>query len=217
MKLLSINVSLPRTVSHNGNSVMTGIFKQAVAGPVALHQENLEGDGQADLRVHGGTHKAVYVYPYEHYAYWQEQLQRSDFAYGQFGENLTVSGLLEDDVHIGDSLRIGDAELQVTQPRTPCFKLGIKMGLPDFPKTFMASGRMGFYLSVLKTGTLEAGQAISWIERDPAAISVTQAWRLFYLERDNIDGIRALLAVKALAPSWRESFEKRLQAMGALG
>ena len=215
MKVLSVNVGRPRSVAYNDTTVMTGIFKQAVEGPVVLHTDHLEGDGQADLRVHGGSHKAVYLYPHEHYAYWQQQLGREAFAYGQFGENLTVSGMLEAGVHIGDRYAIGDTVLQVTQPRTPCFKLGIRMGLAAFPKTFMASGRVGFYVRVLQTGSLQAGQAISCLGRDPAAISVEQAWRLFHLERDNRAGIQALLAVEALSPSWREAFEKRLRLLAA--
>ena len=179
MKLISVNVSKPKEIAARGRSVTTGIFKEPVAGRVRLGRLNLEGDGQADLRVHGGPDKAVYAYPFEHYDYWERELGRSDLAYGQFGENLTVEGMLEDVVHIGDVFKVGSALLQITQPRSPCYKLGIRMGSSGFPKRFMASGRPGFYLRVLEEGDMGAGDPIELARADPERLSVLEASRLF--------------------------------------
>ncbi len=210
MKLLSVNVSLPKLVVHDGGMVLTAIFKEPVAGRVRLSRLNLEGDRQADLRVHGGEHKAVYAYPFEHYDHWQRELGREDFGFGQFGENLTVQGLLENAVHVGDVFRVGSALVQVSQPRTPCFKLGIKIGSQRFLKPFLISGRVGFYLRVLEEGEVRAGDAIEEVRRDPARLSVREVSRLMYLDRRDLDGARHAARVEALAPSWRSSFEERL-------
>jgi MOSC domain-containing protein YiiM len=157
--LLSVNVGQIRLVPYRGKQVRTGIYKEPVAGPVMVHTLNLEGDRQADLRVHGGVDKAVYLYPAEHYEAWQTELDRL-LAFGHFGENLTISGILEDRVRIGDRLRIGGALLEVTEPRVPCFKLGIKMSDQRFLRRFLDSGRSGFYCCVLEEGLIEAGQSI---------------------------------------------------------
>ncbi len=210
MTLISINVGLPREITHGGQTVTTGIFKLPVAGPVWLGRQNLEGDGQADLRVHGGADKAVYVYPFEHYAFWAGELGRHDFSHGQFGENFTTRGLLEDEVSIGDVFRIGGARVQVTQPRSPCFKLGIRMGDENFPGRFATANRTGFYLRVLEEGVVKAGDAIALIEQPRGSISVRDAFRL----RHGAGGTRAeyerAARVPALTPSWRAAFEKRL-------
>jgi MOSC domain-containing protein YiiM len=161
MKVISVNVGWPRIVEYMGEPLATGIYKSPVAGRVAVGQLNLEGDAQADLRVHGGPVKSVYVYPSEHYAYWRDQLPDADLPLGVFGENLTTEGILETDVRAGDRLQIGTAEFAVTVPRYPCFKLGIRFGRKDILRRFMQSGRSGFYLTVLKTGHLTAGDAIS--------------------------------------------------------
>ncbi len=150
MKLLSINVGRPRPVPYRDGVVSTGIYKEPVAGRTWLRRLNLDGDGQADLRVHGGEDKAVYAYPFERYAFWSRELRRNDLGYGQFGENLTVEGLLEEQVHIGDVYRIGAALLQVSQPRSPCFKLGVRMGDAAFVARFAAANYTGFYLRVLE-------------------------------------------------------------------
>jgi len=160
MKVLSVNVGLPRIVEYMGEPLATGIFKSPVEGKVAVGQLNLEGDRQADLSVHGGPKKSVYVYPWEHYAYWREELPEADLPIAVFGENLTTEGILESDVRAGDRLRIGTAEFEVTIPRYPCFKLGIRFGRKDILRRFMKSGRSGFYLTVLKTGELTKGDAI---------------------------------------------------------
>ena len=211
MKLLSINVSKPKPIQYGGKTVHTGIFKEPVSGTVMLREKNIEGDGQGDLRVHGGTYKAIYGYPFEHYAYWQQELRRNDLTYGQFGENLTVEGLLEDAVHIGDVFQIGETvRLQITQPRVPCFKLAYKMGLPDFPKEFLESRRVGFYFRVLEEGEITAGDTIARIEVASEPMSVTEIVNLRYFNRDNHEKIAQARKLPALSPSWKRDFTKIL-------
>ena len=169
-----------------------------------LRERNIDGDGQGDLRVHGGTYKAIYGYPIEHYAYWQKALGRDDLAYGQFGENLTLEGLLEDAVHVGDVFQIGTAvKLQITQPRVPCFKLAYKMGLPEFPKQFLESRRVGFYFRVLHEGEIAAGDAITRIEVTSEPMSVTEILSLRYFDTDNHEKIARARKLPALSPSWK--------------
>lgn len=180
MKVLSVQVGRPRDVEWRGEVVNTGIFKTPVEGPVAVHYLNLDGDGQADLSVHGGQDKAVYAYPSEHYVTWQRELPELQFPHGAFGENLTVEGLLEDDVRIGDVLRIGSAEFVVTQPRQPCYKLALRFDRPDMPRRLLRTGRSGFYLRVLKEGALAAGDAIERRlvdESAPTIREVAESWR----------------------------------------
>jgi len=209
MTLISINVGLPREITHRGQAITTGIFKAPVAGTVRLGRLNLAGDGQADLRVHGGADKAVYVYPFEHYAFWAGELGRHDFSHGQFGENFTTTGLLEDGVCIGDVFEIGEARVQVTQPRTPCFKLGIRMAEKDFPARFTAANRTGFYLRVLEEGRVAAGDAIEWVERAAGSMSVREVFRLRHVGGTRAEYERAA-RLPGLASSWRGAFEKRL-------
>ena len=210
MRLISVNVGLPRPVPYQDGIVSTGIYKEPVAGPVWVRRLNLDGDGQADLKVHGGEHKAVYAYPLEHYAFWSRELGRNDLGYGQFGENLTVEGLLEEQVNIGDVYRIGKALLQVSQPRSPCFKLGIRMGDAGFVARFAAANRTGFYLRVLEEGRVAAGDAIVLAERAKDSVSVSGAFCL----RHGAGGTRAeyerAARVSAFSPGWRMAFEKRL-------
>ena len=211
MKLLSINVSKPKPIQYGGKTVQTGIFKEPVSGTVMLREKNIDGDGQGDLRVHGGTYKAIYGYPFEHYAHWQQALQRDDLTYGQFGENLTVEGLLETSVYIGDVFQIGSTvKLQITQPRVPCFKLAYKMGLPEFPKQFLESRRVGFYFRVLEEGEIAAGDAITRIEVASASMSVTEILNLRYFDRDNREKIARARKLPALSPSWKRDFTKIL-------
>jgi len=157
MKLISVNVGLPRVVRSNGDSVTTGIFKEPVAGRVMLRTLNLDGDRQADLSVHGGPSKAVFVYPAEHYDYWQRELPEMELPWGMFGENFTATGLAESELNIGDQFRVGSALVMVTEPRMPCYKLGIRFNRPDILKRFLASGRTGFYFAVLQEGEVEPG------------------------------------------------------------
>ena len=217
MELLSVNVSLPTTVRHARRVVTTGIFKKPVRGSVMLRTLNLDGDGQADLVNHGGVHRAAYVYSAEHYEYWQRELDRDDFTFGQFGENFTVKGMLEDDIHIGDVFRVGHALVEVSQPRPPCFKLGIKMGMAKFPKLFLASGRVGFYLRVLAEGEVRAGDTFELIKADPERITVGEMSHLHFFDQENLEGAKRALRVTALSPGWRSSFEERLIKASATG
>ena len=189
---------------------MTGIFKSPVVGRIAIRNNNLAGDRQADLSVHGGRAKAVYAYPHEHYEFWRAKLRGVDLRPGHFGENLTVEGLLETDVHVGDRLRIGSAELIVTQPRLPCFKLGIRFGRPDMVKRFLKSGRPGFYLSVAVEGGVAAGDPIEILERHPSAISVPELFRMYLTDSIEPDRLREAIAIPALSDSWRDELQKRL-------
>jgi len=214
MKLLSVNVSLPKPVAHGDETVVTGIFKEPVGGPVMLRRLNLEGDGQADPQNHGGEYKAVYAYAIEHYEFWKRELGRDGFPPGQFGENFTVQGMTEDDIHIGDAFRVGSALIQVTQPRSPCYKLAVKMGLPNFPKQFLASGRVGFYLRVLEEGEVGAGDAVERVLVDPERLTVREMLRLLYAERDDRAAIERALRIQALSPRRRAAFQERLRKGG---
>lgn len=210
MQVISVNVGLPREVADGNRLVSTGIFKSPVAGRVAIRPHNLSGDRQADLSVHGGPAKAIYAYPHEHYDYWREQLPGVDFRPGHFGENLTIEGLLEDDVHIGDRLAFGPAVLIVTQPRLPCFKLGIRFDRADMVKRFLASRRTGFYLAVTAESDVAAGDPITVLERHPAAINIPELLRLYLKEEVTPARLRAAIGIPVLSDSWRHEFEKLL-------
>jgi MOSC domain-containing protein YiiM len=211
MQLQSLNLSKPIMVEYKGKPVQTGIFKEPVSGKIWLSQMQLEGDGQADLINHGGADKAVCVYAAEHYAHWENRLERK-LEYGAFGENFTVSGLLEAEVHIGDTFEIGDTVVQITQPRQPCFKLGVKHNLPKLPQLVQDSGYTGYYFRVLKQGHVATGEAFRLVERHPQGITVAEANRLKYNDKADFPGIRKLLGVDALSDGWRRSFEQRLSA-----
>lgn len=172
MTLVSINVGRPREAEWQGETVRTSIFKAPVAGRVRVGRLNIEGDEQSDLEVHGGVDKAVYAYPSEHYAFWREQLPGVALPWGSFGENLTVEGLFEDRVHIGDRFRAGSAEFVVTEPRMPCYKLALRFNRPDMVKRFLKSGRTGFYLAVLQEGEIGAGDAIEPSGQDQDRVSI---------------------------------------------
>ena len=208
-ELISVNVGLPRTVPGKGRPVITGIFKEPVGGSIRLRFLNLEGDGQADLSVHGGPDKAVYAYPSEHYAYWSQKLPDHELPLGMFGENFTIKGLREDSVNIGDRFRIGSAELVVTQPRLPCYKLALKFGRGDMVKRFLASGRTGFYLRVLKEGSLQAGGRIEPIAQDKNDVTVTAITRLYTGEHVDPEMFERALQVEALSASWRRDLLKK--------
>lgn len=217
MRLLSVNVSPPKEISYRSKTVETGIFKEPVAGRVMLRRLNLDGDGQADLVNHGGPHRAAYAYTIENYEHWRRELGRDDFAFGQFGENFTVEGMTEAEIRIGDVFRVGGALVEVSQPRPPCFKLGIKMGLPRFPKIFLASGRVGFYMRVLEEGEVCARDAFELAGRDPVGMSVGEMSRLLFFEPGNLDGAERALRIGALSPGWRDSFEERLAKAAGTG
>lgn len=203
MKIVSVNVGLPRSVSWKGKTVRTGIFKSPVDSRLWMGALNLDGDRQADLRVHGGRSKAVYVYPSEHYGYWRDELPGVELSWGMFGENLTTLGLLEGDVNIGDRFRVGSAEVMVTEPRMPCYKLGLKFGRDDIIKRFLASRRTGFYLAVLVEGEVGAGDPIEAIGRDAHGVTVRDITELYANKRRDGALLRRAVQVEALPESWR--------------
>jgi len=209
MKLISVNVGQPRTIEWQGRLVETSIFKDPVARPVALRALNLDGDRQADLSVHGGAHKAVYVYPSEHYAFWRGDLPGMALPWGMFGENFTSQGLLED-IRIGDRFQVGSAEVIVSEPRVPCYKLGLKFGRADMVKRFLASGRTGFYLMVLKEGLVQAGDSIELLGRAEQAVTVADITRLYASKRPDIAILRQAVQLEALSEPWREFLRGRL-------
>jgi MOSC domain-containing protein YiiM len=224
MKLVSVNTGLPREVMWHGRSVTTGIFKEPVEGRVALRKLNLDGDRQADLTVHGGEYKAVYCYPIAHYGYWRRELPGREVPTAIFGENFTVEAstingsttddLLEDSVHLGDQFSIGSAEVTVTQPRLPCYKLGVRFQADDMVKRFLASGRTGFYFAVTREGEVGAGDEIKPIARDPNGVPVSEITRLYIAKRyadDDVTSVRRALQVAALPESWKGYFRERLQ------
>lgn len=213
MKLLSVNIAQPQEVEINGRPVLTGIYKQPVSRRVRLGKLTLEGDGQADLTVHGGEHQAAYAYPIEHYAHWQAVLGRDTLPHGTFGENFTTRGLLEDEVRVGDVVQIGGAVVQVTMPRLPCFKFAHKVGRPEILKEFLHSGRSGFYLRVLTEGEVGAGDDIAMLERDPVGITIRVALGLQKLQEGDAGQLRQALAIPSLAPLLRTDLEKRLAAL----
>jgi len=210
MRILSINVGLPREIRWRGKTVTTSIFKAPVWGRVRVNRLNVDGDQQSDLSVHGGAEKAVYVYPSEHYAFWREELPGVALTWGAFGENFTTEGLLENAIHIGDRLRIGSAEFSVTQPRMPCFKLGIRFDRADMVKRFLASGRTGFYLSVSREGEVTAGDPVSVTVRDGAAIAVADIVGLYAADGASQELLRRMSELRALPDGWRDYFRKRL-------
>jgi len=220
MKLLSVNVGLPRELTWYGTKVTTGIFKQPVGGRVALRKLNLDGDRQADLTVHGGEHKAVYCYPVVHYEYWRRELPGRDLPMGVFGENFTIDGLLEESVYLGDQFSVGSAEVTVTQPRLPCYKLGIRFQSDDMVKRFFLSHRTGFYLAVTREGEVGAGDGIGVISRDPNGVPVSEITRLYGEKRysdSDVSWVRRALGVRALPESWKEYFRQRLAQIPTLG
>jgi MOSC domain-containing protein YiiM len=213
MKLVSLNVGLPRDVLWHGRTVTTAIYKRPVEGRVRLRTLNLDGDRQADLTVHGGAHKAVYCYPIAHYEYWKKELPGRDLPLAIFGENFTTDGLLENSVHLGDTFSVGSAEVVVTQPRLPCYKLGVRFDSDDMVKRFLASGRSGFYLAVTREGEVGAGDEIKPISRDPNAVPVSEITRLYIAKRfsdEDVASLRRAFLVSALPASWKDYFRDRL-------
>jgi MOSC domain-containing protein YiiM len=211
MRIVSVNVGLPREIIWQGKLVTTGIFKQPVKAPVMLRTLNLDGDKQADLTVHGGVDKAVYVYPSEHYDYWRAELPDMDLPWGMFGENFTTEGLVEEDVHIGDRFRIGEAEVIVTQPRMPCYKLGIKFGRADMVKKFLASRRTGFYFAVVRGGMVSAGDWAELIGRDQQEVSVADITRIYAFEKDDLRTLQRAIEIDALPEGWKGYFQHQIE------
>lgn len=214
MKLVSVNTGLPREVLWHGRPVTTAIFKQPVEGRVRLRKLNLDGDRQADLTVHGGENKAVYCYPIAHYDFWKRELPGRELPMAIFGENFTADGLLESSVHLGDRFSVGSAEVMVTQPRLPCYKLGIRFESDDMVKRFLASNRTGFYFAVTREGEVGGGDEIKMIARDPNAVAVSDITHLYITKRygdHELASLRRALQVAALPESWKEYLQHRLQ------
>ncbi|GAC1459547.1 MAG: MOSC domain-containing protein [Chamaesiphon sp.] len=206
MQVISVNVGLPREVEWKGKIITTGIFKEPVTGRVMVRSLNLDGDRQADLMVHGGADKAVYAYPAEHYAYWRQEFSEMELPWGMFGENLTMTGLSEETVNIGDRFRIANAEFMVTQPRLPCYKLGIKFGRTDIVKRFLSSRLTGIYFSVVREGDVGAGDAIELVDRDNNHVTVADITRLYVRETNDSDLLHRAIQVPALPASWQHYF-----------
>lgn len=215
MKLVSVNVGLPQQVIWKGKPVTTSIFKDPVEGRIKLRTLNLDGDRQSDLTVHGGVHKAVYAYPSEHYDYWMRELPGVELPWGMFGENLTVEGLFEDQLNIGDRVRIGSSELVVTQPRLPCYKLAVKFGRDDIIKRFLESRRTGFYFAVLKEGDVGANDAIEMLTRDVKDFKVADVTWLFLEGKHDLEMLQRALGVEALPESWKNHFRRNLEELRA--
>jgi len=214
MKIISLNVGLPRSVPYMDGEVTTSIFKSAVPGPLMLRRLNLDGDFQSDLQVHGGKNKALYAYASEHYEYWRDQLPEVDFTWGNFGENLTTEGLREQDACIGDVYRIGAAIVRVTQPRLPCYKLGIRFGRADMVKRFLASGRSGIYFYVVEEGLVNVGDAIEKISAVPNGISIWDVNKAYAHTSENIDLARRIVDAQILPRGLHDDFVETLAALG---
>ena len=217
MKILSLNVGVPREVPVHGGSIVTGIFKQPVEGRVTLRRLNLDGDRQADLTVHGGPYKAVYAYPHEHYKYWKKALPGRALPLGVFGENFTTEGMLEPEVFIGDKYSVGTAEVTVTQPRQPCYKLNVRFDDDLMVKRFLTSGRSGFYLSVTQPGEVAVGDEIKLVSRDPHGISIAEFNRIFTaksLTPDDLALIQKMIQIPALPQDWKDYYREGLARIG---
>jgi MOSC domain-containing protein YiiM len=213
MKIISLNVAMPRLVEYNGEPVATGIFKEPVTGPVRLRTLNLDGDRQADLSVHGGVSKAVYAYPAEHYEFWKKELPEMDLPFGMFGENFTTTGMIENEINVGDRFRAGNAELMATEPRLPCYKLGIKFGRTDIIKRFLQSRRTGFYFAVVKEGEVAAGDEIELMSRAESGVTIADIVRLYAFEKDDLATLQRAVKLEALSESWREHFQKQIRKL----
>jgi ferredoxin-NADP reductase/MOSC domain-containing protein YiiM len=210
--LLSVNVGMPKDVPWDGKTVYTGIWKESVTGPQMVRRLNIDGDGQGDTQGHGGEQRAVMVYQIQSYRYWQEHFGRDDFEYGQFGENLTVDGLPDDEVCIGDRYRIGEAEFEVTQPRVTCYRVGLRLGEPEMPALLVSHHRPGFYMRVITEGHIEAGDQIVKTRTGPGALSVADTDALLYLPGHDQQKLRVALQIPALSPGWQGSFRDLLSA-----
>jgi MOSC domain-containing protein YiiM len=218
MKIISLNTGLPREMMYHGMRVTTAIYKEPVAGRVALRKLNLDGDWQADLTVHGGEFKAVYCYPLAHYDYWKKELPGRELPTAIFGENFTTEGFTEDSAHLGDRFAVGSAEVVVTQPRLPCYKLNVRFDSGEMVKRFLASGRTGFYLAVTREGEVGAGDEFKVIAREANAVPVSEITRLYIAKRwdeDDVASLRRALRVEVLPESWKEYFRERLGMVGA--
>src|SRR5713101_5731057 len=212
--LLSVNVGMPQNVAWQGRTVYTSVWKHPVHGPRMARRLNIDGDGQGDLVGHGGEHRAVFVYQIESYRYWQQQLGRDDFGYGQFGENFTVAGLTDDQVRIGDRYQIGEALFEVTQPRVTCYRVGIRMNEARMPALLVSHHRPGFYLRVLREGAVQAGDDIVQVAAGPEAMTVAEVDALLYLPGHPRQRVLRALRIPALSAGWQASFQEMLDQPG---
>ena len=210
-KILSINVSLPEEIDFEGQKVTTGIFKKPIEGRIMLRTLNLDGDKQADLTVHGGPDKAVYAYPIEHYEFWRKVYPDMEMPNGMFGENFTIEGLMESEVSVGDAFEIGSSKVIATQPRMPCYKLGVKFGRMDVLKKFLASGRSGIYFKVLEEGEVGAGDSIVQIKNDTNRVGISDIVRLYASDREDIKTMRRAVKVEALPEGWKHYFYEQIR------
>jgi len=217
MKLVSVNVGLPRLLTWGGATFKTGIFKHPVPGRIMLRTTNLDGDRQADLSVHGGVNKAVYGYPSEHYPYWNAELPDPVRTWGAFGENFTTEGLLETDVSVGDRYRIGSAVVRVTTPRLPCYKLAAKFQRDDIIARFVHSSRCGYYFSVIEEGEVGAGDEFVLLGREEPTLTVGEVNRLYTVKSPDREALQRSLDVKFLPESWRDRFRARLAEIDSIG
>ena len=215
--LLSVNVGMPADVAWQGRTIHTGVWKYPVTGPRLVRRLNIDGDGQGDLAGHGGEQRAVLVYQAESHQHWRRHFGRRDIGYGHFGENLTVDGLADDEVCIGDRYRIGDAEFEVTQPRVTCYRVGLRLGEPELPALMVSHRRPGFYMRVIREGLIQAGDEIVRTVRGPGGVTVADADALLYLPGKNQAKLRAAVDIPALSPGWRGSFQELLAAQAAAG
>ena len=210
-KILSVNVSFPKEIDFEGQKVITGIFKEPIEGRIMLRTLNLDGDKQADLTVHGGPDKAVYEYPIEHYEFWRKVYPDIEMPNGMFGENFTTEGLMEAQVNVGDVFRIGSSKVIATQPRMPCYKLGVKFGRMDVLKKFLASGRSGVYFKVLEEGEVGTGDPIIQIKKDTNRVGISDIVKLFSSDRENIKMMRRAIKVEALPEGWKDYFYEQIR------
>lgn len=210
LKLLSLNVGLPRQVNFQNELVTTGIFKEPVSGRVRLRKLNLDGDKQADLTVHGGADKAIYAYPGEHYSYWNKKLYGMSLPWGKFGENFTTQGMFEETVNVGDQFQVGTAKVVATQPRMPCYKLGVKFGRMDIIKKFLASGLTGVYFKVMEEGELQQGDEIKLIRKDENNVTIKDIVRLYTVNKDDFQTMERAIKVKDLPEGWKFHFIEQL-------
>jgi ferredoxin-NADP reductase/MOSC domain-containing protein YiiM len=213
--LLSVNVGMPKDVPWQGKTVFTGVWKHPVDGPAMARRLNIDGDGQGDLHGHGGEQRAVLVYQVQSYRHWEQHLGRDDFGYGQFGENLTVDGLPDDEVCIGDRYRIGEAEFEVTQPRVTCYRVGLRLGQPEMPALLVSHHRPGFYMRVITEGRIQAGDQIIKTQAGPHGLTVADTDALLYLPGHDPAKLRVATQIPALSPGWQQSFRELLQPSSA--
>ena len=217
MKILSINISEPKKIVFNGKELITSIYKKPIEGPIEVTDVGLIGDRQADMKVHGGYDKAIYAYSYKHYQTWSEEMNQEYNEFGLVGENLTIDDFDERKIYIGDELKIGNCLFQISQPRIPCYKIGIKMNSRDFPKKFSQSGLLGSYLRVLEPGKISKNDEVKYIGKEKQSLSVYEVAEILFRDINNIDKMKQALDLKYLTEEIKERFRERLMKLGDFG